>query len=157
MATSNESRQRKASPAEGSRTNKTGGPGGLAKASGMSNELPDRKALTARLERQRTELLRAMSCVSLARRTIEEEHAARDPHHLGNDPAGQDVYRQRVLAALHGARDALGIAYPILERIAEALDVEELLARGAKRQPPSAKSPAAVRSGRKEPRRGVVG
>jgi hypothetical protein len=144
MPTRNESRQRKASPAEGSRTNKRGGP---------ANELPDRKALIARLETQRTELLRAMSCVRLARRTI-EEHAARDPHHPGIDP--EESYRQRVLAALEDARDALGIAYPILERIAEALDVEELLARGPQRQPASAKSPAAVRSGRKEPRRGVV-
>jgi hypothetical protein len=156
MATRNESRQRKARPAERSRGNRLGGPGRLAKAAGASNELPDRKALTARLETQRTELLRAMSCVSLARRTI-EEHAADDRHHSGIDPDEEDAYRERVLAALQDARDALAIAYPILERIAEALDVEELLAGAAKRDLPSAKTHGAVRSSRKEPRRGVVG
>ena len=92
------------------------------------SELPSRAALIARLETQRTELLRAMSCVSLERRTI-EQHVAKPPFGpaspLGARP--HEIYRQRVLEALRDAGEALGTAYPMLERIAHALDVEQIL------------------------------
>ncbi|TMQ08998.1 MAG: hypothetical protein E6J91_31710 [Deltaproteobacteria bacterium] len=92
------------------------------------DELPSRKALVARLETQRRDLLRAMACVNRARRTLEE--------HVAEGPAGplqrispkrHEVYEERVLEALNGAGEALATAYPMLERIAAALDVEEML------------------------------
>ncbi|TLY82628.1 MAG: hypothetical protein E6K41_02915 [Gammaproteobacteria bacterium] len=43
--------------------------------------MPSRKALVARLEAQRTDLLRAMACVNRARRTLEE--------HVAEGPAGR--------------------------------------------------------------------
>lgn len=98
-------------------------------------ELPSRAALIARLEAQRTELLCAMSNVNLARRTI-EEHAAypRFAGDLPTTPEQHARYRQRVLEALKDAGEALATAYPMLEKIAAALEVEEML----KEQPPAA-------------------
>ena len=99
-----------------------------ATAATHSAELLNRKALSERLEAQRLDLLRAMSCVSRAQRTIEE--------HVGAPTAGagapiaerqQEPYCQHVLDALHDAAEALRTAYPMLERIAQALAVEEIL------------------------------
>jgi len=45
-------------------------------------------------------------------------------------------YRQRVLEALQDAGAALGTAYPMLERIVVALEVEEM----SKEQPPAARA-----------------
>jgi hypothetical protein len=113
---------------------------------GDPGDLPSREALTARLESQRLELLRAMACVHLARRTI-EEHGAEPGHGdvLPFRAEQQEVYRQRVLEALHVAGEALARGYPMLERIAEALDAGEMLkARtGESSQPPSATRSAA--------------
>ena len=98
-------------------------------------ELPSREALIARLEAQRAELLSAMSNVNLARRTI-EEHAAypRFAGDLPTTPEQHARYRQRVLEALKDAAEALATAYPMLEKIAAALEVEEML----RQQPPAA-------------------
>ena len=80
--------------------------------------LPDR----ARLEAQRAELLRVMECVNRARRTLEQHVVKESPgserHHF---------YEQRVLESLDVAKQALATAYPMLERIAEALHVGEIL------------------------------
>lgn len=113
---------------------------------GEPDDLPSRKALTGRLESQRLELLRAMACIHLARRTI-EEHGA-DPGHRDVLPfrAGQhEAYRQRVLEALLVAGDALARGYPMLERIAEALDAGQMLEALAveSSQPPPATRSAA--------------
>ncbi|HET7755769.1 MAG TPA: hypothetical protein VFK87_00805 [Steroidobacteraceae bacterium] len=109
-------------------------------------ELPTRAALSARLEAQRTELLRAMASVNSARRIL-EEHIAKPPFGgaIPLSPGQHKSYRERVLEALSGAGDALATAYPLLERIAEALDVEEMLQR---RVPPArpAEEPAATPS-----------
>lgn len=103
-------------------------PGQASQATQAPAELPSREALTGRLEAQRVELLRAMSCVNLARRTI-EEHVARPP--FGDErpvsPEQHELYRQRVLEALSDAGEGLRTAYPLLERIAQALAVEEIL------------------------------
>lgn len=85
-------------------------------------ELPSRAALIARLEVQRAELLRAMECVNRARRTLEQHmvnHAVTSERHR--------FYEQRVLKSLDDAKQALATAYPMLERIAEALHVDEIL------------------------------
>jgi hypothetical protein len=108
-------------------------------------DLPSREALTARLESQCLELLRAMTCVHLARRTI-EEHGA-EPRHgdvLPIRPEQHGVYRQRVLEALSVAGDALATAYPLLESIARALEADEMLkAHTAERSgPPPARRSA---------------
>ena len=63
-----------------------------------------------------------MECVNRARRTL-EEHIARysftsEQHRL---------HEQRVLESLDNAKTSLATAYPMLERIAEALHVEEIL------------------------------
>jgi hypothetical protein len=154
-STDKKRRQHKATLAESVRANKTTGPGQPATATDTPTQLPNREALIARLEAQRTELLRAMSCVSLARRTIEEHAAYQPQNHIPVDPKEHEFYRQRVLAALHDARDALGTAYPMLERIAQALDVEKILAHPPEREP--SRAHAAVRLSRKEPRRSVLG
>jgi len=90
--------------------------------------LPSRQALSARLEAQRAELLRAMAGVHRARRTI-EGHIAYPPYRVGLSVSAEQHadYRQRVLEALGDASEALGTAYPLLERIAAALEVEEML------------------------------
>jgi hypothetical protein len=84
--------------------------------------LPSRASLTARLEAQRAELLRVMECVNRARRTLEQHVVRESPgserHHF---------YEQRVLESLDVAKQALATAYPMLERIAEALHVGEIL------------------------------
>jgi hypothetical protein len=69
-----------------------------------------------------------MACVHLARRTI-EEHGAEPGHRdvLPFRAEQHEVYRQRVLEALLVAGDALARGYPMLERIAEALDAGKLL------------------------------
>jgi len=85
-------------------------------------ELPSRAALTARLEAQRAELLRVMECVNRARRTL-EEHIIK--HSLTSDQ--HRFYERRVLDSLDDAKQSLATAYPMLERIAEALHVEEIL------------------------------
>jgi hypothetical protein len=76
-------------------------------------ELPSRAALIAHLEAQRAELLRAMECVNRARRTLEQ----RVVNHA----------EKRVLESLDNAKQALATAYPMLEGIAEALHVDEIL------------------------------
>lgn len=84
-------------------------------------ELPSRAALTARLEAQRVELLTAMECVNRARRALEEHvkySSASEQHRL---------HEQRVLESLDDAKQSLAAAYPMLERIAEALHVEQIL------------------------------
>ena len=84
-------------------------------------DLPSRAALTARLEAQRVELLRVMECVNRARRTLEEHivrHSTSEQHRF---------HEQRVLESLDDAKQALATAYPMLERIAEALHVDEIL------------------------------
>ena len=86
---------------------------GVTSASG----LPNRAALTARLEAQRAELLRVMECVNRARRTLEQHVVKESPR----------FYEQRVLESLDVAKQALAAAYPMLERIAEALHVDEIL------------------------------
>jgi len=87
-----------------------------------ASELPSRASLTARLEAQRAELLRVMECVNRARRTLEQHVVKESPgserHHF---------YEQRVLESLDVAKQALATAYPMLERIAEALHVGEIL------------------------------
>ena len=91
-------------------------------------ELPSRQGLIARLETQRTELLRAMSCVNLARRTIEPHVVDVPVGSMGPvTPRQHQGYRQRVVEALNDASEALGTAYPMLERIAQALAIEEIL------------------------------
>ena len=116
-----------------------------------SGELPSRAALVARLEVQRAELLRAMLCVNLARRSLEE--------HLGQPSLGTARLadnglhpddRQYSLEAVNAAGEALGSAYPMLERIAEALDVEEILkAHGAGAESPR---PESLASSQRNPR-----
>ena len=49
--------------------------------------------------------------------------------------AKHEVYEERVLEALNGAGEALATAYPMLERIAAALDVEEMLKEHAPEPP----------------------
>ena len=113
---------------------------------GDPGDLPSRGALTARLESQRRKLLRAMACVHLARRTI-EEHGAEPGHRdvLPFRPEQHEVYRQRVLEALLVAGDALARGYPMLERIVEALDAGQMLKAGTveSSQPPPATRSAA--------------
>src|ERR1700751_643083 len=59
--------------------------------------LPGPEALVGRLEAQRLELLRAMSCVSRARGTI-EKHVAKPPFRGQRpvSPEQHEFYRQRV-------------------------------------------------------------
>ena len=103
-------------------------PGQASRATRDSGELPSREALIGRLEAQRAELLQAMSCVSLARHTI-EQHVATPPFEGERpvSPEQHEHYRQRVLVALNDAGEALRMAYPMLEGIAQALAVEEIL------------------------------
>ena len=74
-------------------------------------ELPSREALTVRLEAQRAELLRVMERVNRAHNMLE----------------GHIVSEQRVLESLNDAKQSLATAYPMLERIAEALHVDKIL------------------------------
>ncbi|HYL03344.1 MAG TPA: hypothetical protein VEU54_07980 [Steroidobacteraceae bacterium] len=106
-------------------------------------ELPTREALAARLEAQRAELLRAMTCVNSARRTL-EEHVAKPPFGgvIALSPSQHKSYREQVLEALTDAGEALATAYPMLERVAEALDVEELLQQHAPSKRPPEESAA---------------
>ena len=92
-----------------------------------TEDLPSRAALIARLEAQRDELLHAMACVNLARRTI-EEHVLTPPPLL-SAPSGHqhEINRHQVLEALGNAHRSLATAYPILERIAEGLNAVEIL------------------------------
>ena len=85
-------------------------------------ELPSRDALTARLEVQRAELLHVMDCVNRAHRTLEHEVLRQS---LTSDR--HRFYEQRVLESLDKAKQALAMAYPMLERIAEALHVDKIL------------------------------
>ena len=91
------------------------------KGDATTSELPSRAALIARLEVQRAELLRAMECVTRARRTLEQHitYSVTSARHRTNE--------QRVLESLEDATDALATACPMLERIAEALHVDEIL------------------------------
>jgi hypothetical protein len=89
-----------------------------------------------------------MACVHLARRTI-EEHVA-EPRHGDVLPLRleqHEIYRQRVLEALSVAGDALATAYPLLERIARALDADEMLKEhpAERAPPPAARRSAATR------------
>jgi len=86
-----------------------------------------------------------MACVHLARRTI-EEHIA-EPRHgdvLPFRTEPHENYRQRLAEALSVAGDALAQAYPMLERIARALDADEMLKEyaAAHPQPPARRSAA---------------
>jgi len=112
---------------------------------GDPGDLPSREALSARLESQRLELLRAMARICLARRTI-DEHAA-EPGHGDVIPFKDEhhaIYRQRVLDALSVAGNSLATAYPILERIAQILNAGEMLKTQAieRSQPPNARRSA---------------
>jgi hypothetical protein len=116
----------------------------------VAEDLPNRRALTSRIESQRLELLRAMACVHLARRMI-EEHVA-EPRHgdvIPLRPEQHENYRQRVLEALSIADDALATAYPMLERIAQALDADEMLKEyeAEHAEPPPARRSAAPGAG----------
>jgi len=92
-----------------------------ADPSGMpACELPSRAALTSRLELQRAELLRVMECVNRALRTLEKQG-------VKHPVTSERRYEQRVLGSLEDAKQALATAYPMLERIAEALHVDEIL------------------------------
>lgn len=88
----------------------------------QSSELPSRASLTARLEAQRAELLRVMECVNRARRTLEQHVVKESPTSVQDH-----FYERRVLESLDIAQQALAAAYPMLERIAEALHVDEIL------------------------------
>jgi hypothetical protein len=106
----------------------TAGPALTSAAPRDPDGLPSREALIGRLEAQRVELLRAMSSVNLAQRTI-AQHVAKPPF-AGEpllSPEQHELYRQRVLEALSDAGEALRTAYPMLEGIAEALAVEQIL------------------------------
>jgi hypothetical protein len=63
-----------------------------------------------------------MECVNRARRTL-EEHIVK--HSLATDQ--RRFYERRVLESLDNAKQSLATAYPMLERIAEALQVDEIL------------------------------
>jgi len=63
-----------------------------------------------------------MECVNRARRTLEE--------HIANQSLTSQRHRfheQRMLESLNEAKQSLATAYPMLERIAEALHVDEIL------------------------------
>jgi hypothetical protein len=63
-----------------------------------------------------------MECVNRARRTLEEHivgHWFTSERHRFNE--------QRVLESLDDAQQSLAAAYPMLERIAEALHADEIL------------------------------
>ena len=110
-------RQRQKTPQHKATTQKETAPSGVSMC-----DLPSRKALATRLEAQRAELLRVMECVNRARRTLEEHivgHWFTSERHRFNE--------QRVLESLDDAQQSLAAAYPMLERIAEALHVEEIL------------------------------
>jgi len=144
-----QSRRRKArTPAPGTAVLPRSKKRNRAQPSGEPGELPNRRALIARLESQRSELLRAMACVHLARRTI-GEHVAQPLHGdlIRFRSEQHQIYRQRVLDALSVAGDALATAYPMLERIARALDAGEMLKEYAAEhsQPPAARRPAVSR------------
>lgn len=91
-----------------------------------NRELPSRAALIARLEAQRAELLRVMECVNRAQRTLEE-------HIVKNSLTSEQhrFYEQRMLESLNDAKQSLATAYPMLERIAEALHVDKILKKRA--------------------------
>ena len=91
-------------------------------ADAPTGELPSRAALVARLEAQRTELLRVMECVNRARGTIEQQVVKQSV-----SSKRERFLEQRVLRSLDDAKEALATAYPMLERIAEALHVDEIL------------------------------
>jgi len=115
-----------------------------------SGELLSRAALATRLEAQRTDLLRAMSCVGLAQRTIDEHLANPKPGGAAPVSAREaELHRQRVLDALQDAGEALRMAYPMLERIAQALAVDEILKQQTQEPPQTPErpvTPAARRS-----------
>jgi hypothetical protein len=90
-----------------------------------------------------------MACVHLARCTLEQHREAHAD--LPAFRGGQDgSYEGRVLEALCVAGDALASAYPMLERIAQALDARKMLKpRTVERSEPNpARSPAAPRAQR---------
>ena len=91
-------------------------------AGAPTGELPSREALVARLEAQRTELLRVMECVNRARGTIEQQLVKQSL-----SSKRERFLEQHVLKSLDDAKEALATAYPMLERIAEALHVDEIL------------------------------
>jgi hypothetical protein len=67
-----------------------------------------------------------MECVNRARRTLEQrvvKHAVTFER--------QRLYEQRVLESLDDAKQALTTAYPMLEGIADALHVDEILKEDA--------------------------
>ena len=113
---------------EASPVARTEGLGQVSQEARNPDELPSREALVAHLETQRAELLHAMSCLDVARRTI-EQHLANPPFgsQLVVSPKDHEFYRGRVLETLNDAGEALRTAYPMLERIAQALAVEEIL------------------------------
>jgi hypothetical protein len=106
-------------------------------ATDSAGALPNRAALVGRLEAQRSELLCAMSCVDLARRTIAEHRAIPKAGAPPVDLEEHKVYRQRVLEVLSSAGEALSTAYPTLEHIVQALAVEEILKAHSPTQPPA--------------------
>ena len=82
----------------------------------------------------RTETARGSSAVWRALR--DELGRTRPEPHVVDVPVGSmgpvtprqhQGYRQRVVEALNDASEALGTAYPMLERIAQALAIEEIL------------------------------
>jgi len=62
-----------------------------------------------------------MECVNRAQRTLEEhivKNSLTSEHHR--------FYEQRMLESLNDAKQSLATAYPMLERIAEALHVDKI-------------------------------
>lgn len=122
------------------------GPALSSEATRDPEVLPSRAALVARLEAQRSELLRAMSGVDFARRTIEQHRAIPTAGAPPVDPEEHEVFRQRVLEALSSAGGALATAYPMLERIVQALTVEEILKQHVPTTEPSPAESASAAS-----------
>jgi hypothetical protein len=91
-------------------------------ASTANSGFPSRAALTARLEAQRAELLRVMECVNRAHQTLEAL-----VKHSATSEQQHRFYEQSALELLNDAKQSLGAAYPMLERIAEALHADKIL------------------------------
>src|SRR5258708_17479131 len=117
-----------------------------AEGSADAGEFPSREALTTHLEAQRKTLLRAMACVSRAHRTLEKHLAKLSAAGEALSPGAkrQELYELRALEALGEAGQALATAYPMLQRIADAPDVVEILKEPA---PVAVEGPAARRAG----------